>query len=174
MLSPMPADPIAIRPVEPGDLPWVREELFRNWGTTRICSLDIWHDADRLPGFIATRSEGAEPAGLLTCTPMRAGEGCEVITLSCRVENAGVGTALLGAAVEAARIAECTRVFLTTTNDNLRAIGFYQKRGWRLVAVHRGAMDRARDIKPTIPRIGFNGIPMHDEIELETALPHRP
>lgn len=112
--------------------------------------------------------------GLLTHTPPTPGNGCEVITLSSRAEGAGVGTALLGAAVEAARSAGCTRVFLTTTNDNLRAIGFYQKRGWRLVAVHRGAMDRAREVKPAIPLIGFNGIPMHDEIELETTLPRRP
>jgi hypothetical protein len=58
-------------------------------------------------------------------------------------------------------------VFLTTTNDNLRAVGFYQRRGWSLVAVHRGAMDRARNEKPSIPLIGMNGIEMHDEIELE-------
>ncbi len=179
----MPADPIAIRPVEPGDLPWVRGELFRNWGTTRICSLDVWHDVEQLPGFIAVRDgrggfgggEGdGERLGLLTHTPLASGDGCEVVTLSSRIENSGVGTALLAAVESAARSAGCTRVFLTTTNDNLRAIGFYQKRGWRLVAVHRGAMDRAREIKPAIPRIGFNGIPMRDEIELETAFPLRP
>jgi hypothetical protein len=101
---------------------------------------------------------------------MRPGQGCEVITLSSCLESRGVGAALLGAFVERARDAGCERAFLTTTNDNLRAIGFYQKRGWRLVAVHRGAMDRARLEQPSIPEVGLNGIPLRDELELEHPL----
>ncbi len=59
---------------------------------------------------------------------------------------------------------------MITTNDNLRALGFYQKRGTVLVAVYRNAMDAARKLKPQIPMIGMNGIPLRDEIELETLL----
>jgi ribosomal protein S18 acetylase RimI-like enzyme len=165
-----PAGPPLVRPIEPRDLTWVREELVRNWGATQISSLERWHDADALPGFIATRPDGLERLGLITHTPPEPRGGCEVITLSSRVEDAGVGTALLEAAVRAAREAGCARVFLTTTNDNLRAIGFYQRRGWSLVAVHRGAVDRAREVKPTIPLVGMNGIPLRDELELELRL----
>jgi len=165
---------VSIRRIEPRDLAFVRRELTRNWNDTEICSLGIWHAADSLPGFVATRGDGPEPVGLLTHTPPAHGCGCEVITLSCSVEGAGVGSMLLAAAVEAARAAGCSRVFLTTTNDNLRAIGFYQKRGWSLVAVHRGAMDEARKIKPSISRIGMHGVPLRDELELETVFERRP
>jgi DNA-3-methyladenine glycosylase I len=170
----MSGEPIAVRSIEPRDLTWIREELIRNWGSTQISSLGRWYDADILPGFIAARRDGVERVGLLTHTPPVAGEGCEVITLSSRIENAGVGSLLLAAAVKASEAAGCSRVFLTTTNDNLRAIGFYQRRGWHLVAVHRGAMDRAREIKPSIPLMGHYGIPLRDEIELETTLSERP
>jgi GNAT superfamily N-acetyltransferase len=170
----MSPEPIAIRPIDPRDLTWVREELIRNWGSTQICSLDRWYDADTLPGFIATRRDGVARIGLLTHTPPERGGGCEVITLSSQLENAGVGARLLAAAIETARSAGCSRIFLTTTNDNLRALGFYQKRGWHLVAVHAGAMDRARQIKPSIPLMGMNGIPLRDELELETKLTERP
>lgn len=170
----MPEEPIAIRPIEPRDLTWVREELIRNWGGTQISSLGRWYDADTLSGFIATRREGVERVGLLTHTSPVSGEACEVITLSSRVESAGVGSHLLAAAVHLARVAGCSRVFLTTTNDNLRAIGFYQKRGWRLVAVHVGAMDRAREIMPSIPLIGHHGIALRDELELEIRFDRRP
>ncbi len=164
-LQERPGQGLNIRPIEPRDFTWVREELKRNWGATQISSRGKWFDADRLPGFIAER--GVSRVGLVTHTPPERGEECEVVTLSCAEQGQGAGGLLLGACEAAARNAGCTRVFLTTTNDNLHALGFYQRRGWRLVAVHRGAMDKARMVKPEIPRMGQSGIPMHDEIELE-------
>lgn len=158
---------LAIRPIEPRDHTWVREELLRNWGATQISSLGVWYDADRLPGFVATTHDGIERIGLATHTPPEPGGRCEVITLSTRVENLGVGAALLNACTLAARDAGCHRIHLTTTNDNLRAIAFYQRRGWSLVAVHPRAMDRARAIKPSIPTIGLNGLQLRDEFEFE-------
>ena len=54
-----------------------------------------------------------------------------------------------------------------TTNDNLSALRFYQRRGFRLVKIWPGAVDAARkSLKPTIPQVGQNGIPIHDEIDL--------
>ncbi|MCG0275770.1 MAG: hypothetical protein L5655_06315 [Thermosediminibacteraceae bacterium] len=47
---------------------------------------------------------------------------------------------------------------------------FYQKRGFLLVAVHRNALEQARKLKPEIPLIGIDGIPLRDEIELELPL----
>ncbi len=155
-----------IRPIEPRDQTWIREELCRNWGATQISSLGVWYDADRLPGFVATMG-GVERVGLATHTPPEPGGRCEVITLSSRVEHAGVGSRLLESCMLAARDAGCTRIHLTTTNDNLRAIEFYQRRGWSLCAVHPGAMDRARIAKPTIPERGMHGLPLRDEIEFE-------
>jgi hypothetical protein len=61
-------------------------------------------------------------------------------------------------------------LWLITTNDDLRALGFYQKRGMSLVMVYRNAMDLARKLKPQIPLVGLNCIPFRDEIELEMVL----
>lgn len=55
-------------------------------------------------------------------------------------------------------------------HDNLAAIRFYRRRGLRLVAVHRGAVDEARRLKPEIPLLGAHSIPLHDEFEFERAL----
>jgi hypothetical protein len=55
-----------------------------------------------------------------------------------------------------------------TTNDNLDALRFYQRRGFRLAALHRGAVDDSRArLKPQIPPIGDHGIKLRDELELE-------
>jgi peroxiredoxin len=158
--------PVAIRPTTAADLPWVRAELTRHWLGTTIASRDVAFAADQLPALLAAGRDG--PAGLLTYSP--GPSEWEVVTLSTGAEGHGIGAALLGHAADLARAAGAGRIFLTTSNDNLNALGFYQKRGWRLAAIHRGAMDRARQAKPGLPSVGMNGIPMHDEVELELRL----
>ena len=79
----------------------------------------------------------------------------------------GAGTALIEATASAARVAGARRLRVTTTNDNTRALRFYQRRGFRLAAVHPDAMTKARrKHKPQIPEIGQHGIPIRDEIDL--------
>ncbi len=59
---------------------------------------------------------------------------------------------------------------LITTNDNMRALRFYQRRGFRLVALNPGALERSRELKPEIPETGMHGIPLSDELVLARAL----
>ena len=81
---------------------------------------------------------------------------------------------LLEAAVNVAGSDRCHRAWLVTTNDNLDALRFYQRRSWRLVRIGRGAVDSGRVLKPLIPKLGAYGIDIHDEIELEYALAAQP
>lgn len=85
-------------------------------------------------------------------------------------EGRGLGTALLNQMIETAKQAGCPVVRLITTNDNLRALRFYQKRGFDMVNFYRNALDESRRLKPEIPLIGLNGIPLKHEIELELRL----
>ncbi|MEW5718069.1 MAG: GNAT family N-acetyltransferase, partial [Chloroflexota bacterium] len=82
----------------------------------------------------------------------------------------GIGSALIDAVKLRARQAGCKRLWLITTNDNLTALRFYQKRGFTLAALHRNALEESRKIKPEIPLVGEHGIPLRDEIELEMML----
>jgi len=97
--------------------------------------------------------------------------GCEIISLDSLKEGGGTGSALVDAVAAEATRRGSARLFLSTTNDNLRALGFYQRRGFELTAVRRGAVTEARRRKPAIPLIGDNDIPLRDEIELELRLP---
>jgi hypothetical protein len=81
-----------------------------------------------------------------------------------------VGSALLAAVENHARADGFHRIWLITTNDNLDALRFYQRRGYVIAAVHSGAVDRARRLKPGIPEVGYYGIPIHDEVELHKGL----
>ena len=98
------------------------------------------------------------------------GNECEIITLNSLQEGIGIGTALIDKVIMEAEKRNCRRTFLITTNDNLDAIGFYQRRGWSLKVLRRNAMEKARKLKPTIPLIGKHNIPLRDEVELEMIL----
>jgi ribosomal protein S18 acetylase RimI-like enzyme len=162
----------SINHTDAADLAFVREELVRNWHDVGIWSLGRRYQADALPGFVAIEDSSGDQqrVGLVTYLVHDGGYSGEVMTISSRVESRGVGTMLLHAAVQAIRAAGCVRAFLTTTNDNLRALGFYQKRGWKLAALHKGLVEEARKRKPIIPLMGMNGIEVRDEIELELWL----
>jgi len=156
---------VRVRPLGEADREWATGKLRELWGEG-VVSRGRLLDATVLPGFVA-EGEG-EPAGLLTYRID--GGDCEVVTINAFPTGAGVGTALMEAAAAAARDAGCRRVWLITTNDNLRALRFYQRRGFRLAALHRDALARSRELKPSIPEVGLDGIPLRDELELELTL----
>lgn len=56
---------------------------------------------------------------------------------------------------------------MITTNDNMKALRFYQKQGFVLKALYPNALEESRELKPEIPKIGIDNIPLRDEIELE-------
>ena len=82
-----------------------------------------------------------------------------------------IGTKLVESVRKTTLETNCKRLWLITTNDNLSALTFYQKHGFEIVAIHRGAIEAARKLKPEIPIIGHGGIPIQDEIEMEKVLP---
>ena len=142
---------------------WAQNLLTERWGSHFVVTRGRVYEADRLPGFVAF-IEG-KPKGLTTYRIIN--EECEVVTLDSLIGGIGIGTALLDAVKRVAEMRGCQRIWLITTNDNLSALKFYQKRGYRLAAVHRDALTRSRQLKPSIPEIGLDGIPLRDEIELE-------
>jgi len=114
------------------------------------------------PGLVAV--DQSARVGLLTYQLDE--RDCEVVALAAARRHAGVGTLLLDALQSEA--AGGRRIWLVTTNDNLDALRFYQRRGFRLSALHAGAVDAARlALKPGIPAVGAYGIPLRDELELE-------
>ncbi len=94
----------------------------------------------------------------------------EIISLNALVEGRGIGTALMAKAEDFIQATGCTKITLITSNDNLTALAFYQKRGYRIDAIFPGAIDAARRKKPSIPLIADNGIPIHDEILLAKSV----
>lgn len=121
-------------------------------------------ELDALTALVAVEADG-QAVGLLT---YRLGNSSlEIVTLDALVEGRGAGSALVAAARQIARDAQAWRVFLVTTNDNLGALSFYLRNGFRLVAVHQNAVAWSREVKPSIPFASEGGIVIEDEVELE-------
>ena len=145
---------------------WAKRLLEENWASARIVTRGKIHQADALPGLVAVMGE--EPVGLLTYA-LEDGE-CEIVSLNALVEGRGVGSSLVHEAIKVARLHGCSRVWLITTNDNTQALRFYQRLGMVIVAIYPNAVAESRKLKPEIPEIGMDGIPIRDEIELELRL----
>ncbi len=157
---------VRVRAFVEDDRPWAIELRRERSGGAVVVTRGKARDASLLEGFVAEID--GEPAGLATYETR--GAESELITLDSLREGVGVGSALVAAVANAAWRQECRRLSVVTTNDNVRALGFYQRRGFILVALRKGAIEKARRIKPEIPALGYDDIPIRDELELALDL----
>ncbi len=153
-----------IRKLEVKDKNLVFEFLQKEWGDTVIVLREgeIFALKDE-EGFVIF--DNNKIIGLLTFRISH--ERCEILSLDSKIENQGIGSALIDKAKEYAKLKNCSVLHVITTNNNLRAIGFYQKRGFHLTKLYINAMDIVRKIKSGVPFVGDNNIPLRDELEFE-------
>lgn len=145
---------------------WANELLGGHMGSRRIVSRGRIFDPFEYPGFVGLVEDA--PAALITYRID--GDSCEILTLHSQREGLGLASALVERVKAVAKAADCQRVWLITTNDNIHAIRWYQRRGFHLAAAYPNALAKSRELKPEIPLIGFNDIPLRDELEFEIAL----
>lgn len=162
----MSVAPLQVRQISDEQRPQLAELLRREWGSPAIVSRGEVHDASRSAALICATDDRIVGLATYQITD----DECELLTLDAFDRRRGIGSRLLEAVIELARAQGCRRLWLVTSNDNLDAVRFYQRRGLRLAAVHPGAIDEARKIKPTIPLVGNYGIPIRDELEFELRL----
>ncbi|WP_210203689.1 GNAT family N-acetyltransferase [Rhizobium sp. SEMIA4064] len=146
---------------EPGpqDKDWIVKLLTERWGDTKVVAHDETFDLLDLPALVVDPDQGL-------ATYRMQGNEAELMSLDAVRPGQGVGTALIDALADQLRRQGLSALWVMTTNDNLDALRFYQRRGFELRRVRPGAVDKARLLKPSIPRIADNGIPIRDELDL--------
>jgi N-acetylglutamate synthase-like GNAT family acetyltransferase len=145
---------------------WVKERTELLFGGDFVVSRNEVHDPHKLPGFIATVDR--ERVGLATYCIY--GDQCELVTIDSLCQFMGVGTLLLETVIKAALEAGCRKIWTITTNDNLDAQRFFQRRGFLLTGVRIGGMTKIRLLKPNVPKVGYYDLPVRDEFEYELRL----
>lgn len=144
----------------------VNNILINEWGSTDIVIRGKIVDGTKLQGYVALKDN--EIIGLITY--MIENEECEICSLDSFIENKGIGTSLINKVEEVAKENKCKKLKLITTNDNIRGIAFYQKRGFTITDIYKNAMETSRKIKPQIPICAKNGILNKDEIEFQKSI----
>jgi N-acetylglutamate synthase-like GNAT family acetyltransferase len=152
-----------IKKISRSDREWMKSVFREYWGCEIVVSKGKVHSASEVDGYIVFSEN--KKVGLITYQVRK--QECEIVTLNSFVEGQGFGTSLVAKVKSVAENLKCRRLWLVTTNDNIDALRFWQRRGFSLVYVHRHAIQESRKIKPEIPKIGQYGIPIQDEIEME-------
>lgn len=144
----------------------VDEFIEQHWCTTTMIIRGKEIDMTKTEGFYF--SKGEDIIGLITYIVYE--NILEVTSLDSLQENQGIGSKLLDAVIYEAKNRRLQKIVLITTNDNINAIRFYQKRGFDMVRLYHNALNISRKMKPEIPLIGENSIPLRHEIEFELSI----
>ncbi len=143
------------------------KSVFKSeWGADFIVENGRFIKSYEVEGFIAKLK--GKTLGLITYIIRE--EVVEIVTLNSLAPAKGIGTMLLNKVIEITKDAGRNKIFLVTTNDNIHAIGFYQKRNFRITNIRPDAVTESRKIKPEIPLYGKNGIQVRDEVEMQLVL----
>jgi len=145
---------MTVRPAAAADQAYLETSMREAFGGTAVAVHGALIELADTQAVIA--EDDGRPAGLLTYHDDTQG-------------GRGAGGALLNWVEHEATRAQRTRVWLITTNDNTGALRFYQRRGYDLVRLGHGDVDRMRLLKPGIPATN-DGIPIRHELELELRL----
>ncbi|PES78134.1 GNAT family N-acetyltransferase [Bacillus cereus] len=157
---------VHIQKITPEMKETIRGFMCENWGSSMMVSRGRAHQLEQLPGFIALKNDRI--VGIITCEVLK--NMCEIVSLDSFEEGNGIGTELVDCVLQMARENECEKVWLITTNDNMNALRFYQKRNFIMTNLYMDAVKEARKIKKEIPFIGYDNIAILHEIQLEYIL----
>jgi ribosomal protein S18 acetylase RimI-like enzyme len=160
---------IEVRALTEDDLDWKRANLVRVWGSTLVARQGAVIDAQSLDGFVAIVN--GSRVGLLTYAVR--GTDVEVVTLDVEREGQGIGRSLMNAVKAQALEVGTRRLWLSTTNNNIRAFSFYQQWGMDLAFLIRDGVTASRAVKPSIPTVDQRGIPVRHELIFELVLVDR-
>jgi ribosomal protein S18 acetylase RimI-like enzyme len=157
---------LSVRALQPEDRDWLRQTHASVWGSVLVARKGELLDVSTFPGFVVI-SDGDRVGVAVFCVR---GEEYEVVSIWAVTEGVGVGRALMQRCFEDARARRCRRVWLMTTNNNVRAISFYQRLGMDLCAFYRDGVAAARRLKPSIPLRDQFGVGIDHELEFELLL----
>ncbi len=157
---------LLVRQAEPEDVPEVLALFRRDFGRSTVIGFGASMAIEDCPMLVAEMR--GELAGALAYRLVP--DALHVVALATDPmwQRSGVATHLEAEAAFIARRHGVGRLLFATTNDNLPALYFYQRRGWTTIAVVVGGM---LDHFGGQPGAGFAGIPVRDEIRLEKTLP---
>ena len=158
--------PVFVREMTPADREQALDLFRRDFGPAQLVAYGEAISLDHAAALVAETDN--ELAGALAWRPFDGALHILALATDPMWQRAGVGGHLVAEAELLARRHSLPRVIVTISNDNLPALYFYQRRGYRISAILRdsiAAHTRGQQVA------GFAGIPILDEIQLAKNIP---
>ena len=157
--------PVLVREATPVEREKALELFKRDFGHRQLVAYGEAVSLDDAPALVAATDQ--EIAGALAWRHFDGAFHILALATDPMWQRSGVGGHLVAEAELLARRQERPRMIVTITNDNIPALYFYQRRGYRISAILRDSVAaHARDQES----MGFAGIPILDEIQLAKYL----
>jgi ribosomal protein S18 acetylase RimI-like enzyme len=156
--------PVLVREGVDGDRERTQSLFRRHFGHAPVVAFGAVVPLDQAPTLVAEIEN--EVGGALAWRTFNGAFHIIAVASDPMWQRAGLGSHLVAEAELLARRKEQPRVIATITNDNIPALYFYQRRGYRVSAILSDSVaPHARNDAP-----GFAGIPIVDEIHLTKTL----
>jgi ribosomal protein S18 acetylase RimI-like enzyme len=149
-----------IRDATTADRRAVEEICDRAWGETDVDLLGRTFDVMAGENVIAVVDD--DLAGLVSLAVHRGELVIVMQSVYPQFQGTGIGSALVEEAARRAAARNLPSVVVTTTNDDIPSLYFYQRQGFSIYEVATGAM--ADRLGAAVP--GFAEIPIRDEVRL--------
>ena len=154
--------PVLVRPSESADRQICIEMFESDFGHTTIVAFGDQVPLAELPVLVAEMK--GEVAGALAYRLLPDALHIAALATSPMWQRSGVGGHLVAEAELVARQQHLPRVIVSTTNDNLPAMYFYQRHQFEITDISVGGL------RPHTTAVGFGGIPVRDEIRMAKKL----
>ena len=159
-----PRAPLTIRPATSADQARIAtlSNYFR--GEDEVESFGRSYQVDELPAYVACDED--DIVGVASYASD--GDETNLVVLNVLPQWQGRGAArdLIAAVTKAMQVEGVKRIILSTTNDDLPALGLYQRLGFAITNVDVGKMVEHHGGE----ELGFAGIPVRDEVQMEVNL----
>lgn len=138
----------------------IMAKIKTNWGSTSIVYSGMVYDLNTLKGIALKNNDII--VSILFYQVIN--KELNIILLESFVKRKGFGRIILQKIKEISKGNKYKRIIVTTTNDNIDAIKFYQLNEFDIIEVKFNAVDLSRKIKPEIPSVGNYGIKIKHEL----------
>ncbi len=150
----------AIKSPGPDDRKTIRKFAKRFWGEEEQLTFGRFLSVAELPGYVAKKEN--KVLGFISTTDIDDSTIIVALAILPQYQDSGIGTALINVVERETKRKKRKRLLVSTSNDDLPALAFYQSQGFQIYEVKPGVIAE----KHGKILEGIGGLPIRDELRL--------
>lgn len=150
----------SIKSPAPDDRKTIRKFARQFWGEEEQLTFGQFFRVADLPSYVAKRKN--EVLGFISTTDVDDSTIIVALAILPKYQDSGIGTALINVVERETKRKKRKRLLVSTSNDDLPALAFYQSQGFQIYEVKPGVIAE----KHGKILEGIGGLPIRDELRL--------